>query len=36
MGLPGLPRDGFEVTAFPLRLEGENGGPTRVVAALSP
>jgi arylformamidase len=34
MGLPGLPREGFEVTAFPLRLEGENGGPTRVVAAL--
>ena len=34
MGLPTLPRDGFEITAFPLRLEGENGGPTRVVAAL--
>ena len=34
MGLPHLPRDGFEVTAFPLRLEGENGGPTRVVASV--
>jgi arylformamidase len=34
MGLPDLPRAGFEVTAFPLRLEGENGGPTRVVAAV--
>ncbi|ABG04820.1 putative cyclase [Rubrobacter xylanophilus DSM 9941] len=34
MRLPDLPRDGFEVTAFPLRLVGENGGPTRVVAEL--
>ena len=32
MRLPELPRDDFEVTAFPLRLVGENGGPTRVVA----
>jgi kynurenine formamidase len=30
--LPELPRDGFDVMAFPLRLTGENGGPTRVVA----
>lgn len=34
MGLPNLPADGFEVIAFPLRLEGENGGPARVVASL--
>jgi kynurenine formamidase len=27
-----LPSSGFEVTAFPLRLVGQNGGPTRVVA----
>jgi len=33
MGLPGLPADGYQVIAFPLRLEGENGGPARVVAA---
>jgi arylformamidase len=33
MGLPDLPHDGYEVIAFPLRLEGENGGPARVVAA---
>jgi kynurenine formamidase len=33
MGLPGLPSDGYDVIAFPLRLEGENGGPARVVAA---
>jgi len=32
MRLSELPRNGFEVTAFPLRLVGENGGPTRVVA----
>jgi arylformamidase len=32
MGLPQLPAAGFEVTAFPLRLVGENGAPTRVVA----
>jgi kynurenine formamidase len=36
MGLPDLPGDDFEVIAFPLRLEGENGGPARVVAALEP
>ena len=34
MRLPELPRDGFDVMAFPLRLVGENGGPTRVVAEL--
>jgi arylformamidase len=34
MGLPKLPEDNFEVIAFPLRLVGENGGPTRVVASL--
>ena len=34
MRLPELPRDGFEVTAFPLKLVGQNGGPTRVVAEL--
>ena len=34
MGLPELPADDFEVIAFPLRLEGENGGPARVVASL--
>ena len=34
MRLPELPRDGFEVMAFPLKLVGENGGPTRVVAEL--
>jgi kynurenine formamidase len=33
VGLPGLPGDGFDVIAFPLRLEGENGGPARVVAS---
>lgn len=33
MGLTALPADGFDVIAFPLRLEGENGGPTRVVAS---
>jgi len=32
MRLPELPTAGFEVTAFPLRLVGQNGGPTRVVA----
>jgi arylformamidase len=36
MGLPQLPPDDFEVIAFPLRLEGENGGPARVVASLAP
>src|ERR671933_1497847 len=34
MRLPELPRDGFGVMAFPLRLVGENGGPTRVVVEL--
>jgi arylformamidase len=34
MRLPELPRDGFDVMAFPLKLVGENGGPTRVVAEL--
>jgi arylformamidase len=33
IGLPSLPAAGFDVIAFPLRLEGENGGPARVVAA---
>jgi arylformamidase len=32
MRLSELPSSGFEVTAFPLRLVGQNGGPTRVVA----
>jgi arylformamidase len=35
MHLPELPRDGFEVMAFPLKLVGENGGPTRVVVKLN-
>ena len=34
MRLPKLPRDGFDVIAFPLRLAGENGAPARVVAEL--
>ena len=34
MGLTALPADGFDVIAFPLRLTGENGGPTRVVASI--
>jgi arylformamidase len=34
MRLPELPRGGFEVTAFPLKLVGQNGGPTRVVVEL--
>jgi len=34
MRLPELPRDGFQVMAFPLKLVGENGGPTRVVVKL--
>lgn len=34
MRLPELPEDGFEVTAYPLKLVGQNGGPTRVVAEL--
>lgn len=36
MGLPALPAEDFEVIAFPLRLTGENGGPSRVVAVLEP
>jgi arylformamidase len=35
MRLPELPRDGFNVMAFPLMLVGENGGPTRVVVELN-
>ncbi len=35
MRLPELPRDGFDIMAFPLRLVGENGGPSRVVAELN-
>lgn len=32
MRLPTLPRDGFIVSAFPVRIAGENGAPARVVA----
>lgn len=32
LGLPTLPPEGFTITAFPLRLVGENGSPARVVA----
>jgi arylformamidase len=32
MRLPTLPRDGFIVSAFPIRIAGENGAPARVVA----
>jgi arylformamidase len=35
MRLPELPRDGFGVMAFPLKLVGESGGPSRVVAELN-
>jgi kynurenine formamidase len=35
MHLPELPKDGFGVMAFPLKLVGENGGPSRVVAELN-
>ena len=35
MRLPELPRDGFDVMAFPLKLVSENGGPTRVVVELN-
>lgn len=35
MRLPELPSEGFEVMAFPLKLVGENGGPSRVVAELN-
>ncbi len=35
MRLPELPRDGFNVIAFPLRLVGENGAPARVIAELN-
>ncbi|HSD48715.1 MAG TPA: cyclase family protein [Actinomycetota bacterium] len=34
MHLSELPRDGFTVSAFPLRIVGENGAPARVVAEL--
>jgi arylformamidase len=34
MRLPELPRSDFEVMAFPLKLVGETGGPTRVVVEL--
>lgn len=34
MRLPELPPDGFTVSAFPLRIAGENGAPARVVAEL--
>lgn len=35
MRMEELPGDGFEVMAFPLKIVGENGGQTRVVAELS-
>ena len=35
MRLPELPPDGFTVSAFPIRIVGENGAPVRVVAELS-
>src|SRR3712207_4133859 len=35
MRLTELPRDGFDVIAFPLRLVGENGAPARVIAELN-
>lgn len=35
MGLPALPPEGFTVTAFPVRIAGENGAPARVVAELA-
>jgi arylformamidase len=34
MRLPELPGEGFDVIALPLKLVGENGGPSRVVAEL--
>ncbi len=34
MRLPELPTDRFTVTAFPLRIVGENGAPARVVAEI--
>jgi arylformamidase len=34
MGLEGLPPEGFVISAFPLRIVGENGAPARVVADL--
>jgi kynurenine formamidase len=34
MRLPELPPDGFTVSAFPIRIVGENGAPVRVVAEL--
>ena len=30
-----FPPDGFTVSAFPIRIVGENGAPVRVVAELS-
>jgi len=35
MRLPELPADGFTVSAFPIRIAGENGAPARVVAELA-
>jgi len=35
MRLPELPPDGFTVSAFPIRITGENGAPARVVAELA-
>jgi arylformamidase len=34
MGLRALPREGFEVIAFPQRLAGESAAPARVVASI--
>ncbi|MFL5818819.1 MAG: cyclase family protein [Conexibacter sp.] len=34
MGLPALPERDFDVLSFPLRIEGENGAPARVVASV--
>jgi arylformamidase len=35
MRVPQLPADGFTVSAFPIRIAGENGAPARVVAELA-
>jgi len=35
MRLPELPANGFTVSAFPIRIVGENGAPARVVAELA-
>jgi arylformamidase len=35
MRVPELPADGFTVSAFPIRIAGENGAPARVVAELA-